>query len=60
MSLPRHNTAGADRPGLLARCWAAQQHTVDRGDVNRFPGPVPEAAITAAGDLFPLVLRRYD
>jgi hypothetical protein len=36
MILSWHNTVGAaDRPGRLARCWTAQQLTVDRGDVNR-------------------------
>src|SRR5580693_304811 len=36
MILSWHNTVGAAyRPGRLARCWTAQQHTVDRGDVNR-------------------------
>ncbi|HTW00714.1 MAG TPA: hypothetical protein VMF87_10480 [Streptosporangiaceae bacterium] len=36
MTLSWHNTVGAaHRPGRLARCWTAQQHTVDRGDVNR-------------------------
>jgi len=33
-----HNTVeAANRPGRLARCWTAQQHTVDRGDVNLSP-----------------------
>ena len=60
-----HNTVGAAyRPGRLARCWTAQQHTVDRGDVNRSRRARAHAVIGfmigARDDLFRLVLRRYD
>jgi hypothetical protein len=60
-----HNTVGAlNRPGRLARCWTAQQHTVDRGDVNRSWRARRHAVIGlmigARGGLFRLVLRRYD
>jgi hypothetical protein len=64
MILSWHNTVGAaHRPGRLARCWTAQQHTVDRGDVNRSrrarTHPVIGVMIGASGSLFRLVLRRY-
>jgi hypothetical protein len=32
--LPAQSARAADGLGRLARCWTAQQHTVDRRDVN--------------------------
>jgi hypothetical protein len=34
MTASRRGHGPANDPGLLARCWTAQKHTVDRCNVN--------------------------
>ncbi len=58
---PRHGRGPP--PGLLARCWTAQQHTVDRDDVNLTAGTGTRSATPVAvikTGLFPVVPRSYD